>query len=86
MSNNAPDYEDDFVFEPAMTWEQLVEWVKNSDLVLKCNITMESKDWFMLNNIFFNSIGNVLTDGRCFIADNRSPEQMQTIIKTLFEE
>ena len=69
-----------------MTWEELVEWVKNSDLVLKCNITMESKNWFMLNNIFFNSIGNVLTDGRCFIADNRTPAQMQTIIKTLFDE
>ena len=69
-----------------MTWEELVEWVKNSDLVLKCNITMKSKDWFMLNNIFFNSIGNVLTNERYFIADNRTPAQMQTIIKTLFEE
>lgn len=69
-----------------MTWNDLVEWVKNSDLVFKCNITMEAKDWFMLNNIFFNSIGNVLTDRRYFIADNRTPTQMQTIIKALFED
>ena len=86
MSNNAPDYNDNLAFEPRMTWEQLIEWMKNSDLVLKCNITMKSKDWFMLNNIFFNSIGNVLTNERYFIADNRTPAQMQTIIKTLFEE
>lgn len=85
MRNNAPDYENDLAFEPAMTWDQLVEWVKNSDLVCKCIITMQSKDGFMLNNIFFNSIGNVLTGERYFIADNRTPAQMQAIIKALFE-
>jgi hypothetical protein len=41
MSNNAPDYEDNLAFEPEMTWEELVEWVKN--LSIKMIYTFTTK-------------------------------------------
>lgn len=38
MSNNMPDYNDNLVFTPTITWSDLVEWVKEIDgnLVIPC--------------------------------------------------
>lgn len=31
MSNNTPDYNDNLVFMPTITWFELVEWAKEID-------------------------------------------------------
>lgn len=88
MSNNAPDYNDNLAFEPELTWEDLVKWVKNiapklieqGHSVATYNITV-----VFINNICFNERGNVLTNTGAYIARNKTPRQMQTIIKALYE-
>lgn len=82
------DYED-LAFEPKMTWEELIQWVKSisPELIEKgVTISMYTDEFFLLNNIIFSNIGNVLTNGRCFIAENVTPERMKAIIENLYGE
>ena len=83
-----PDYENDLAFKPAMTWEDLVRWLKKefSQKLIEDGetISMYSNDFFLINNMCFAKCGNILTDGRCYIAENKTPEQMKTIIEALW--
>ena len=86
--NNTPDYDNNLAFEPELTWEELCEWVKK-DFSQKLidggeTLNMYSKDFFFINNMMFVSCGNILTDGRCYIAKNKTPSQMKTIIDALW--
>lgn len=86
--NNTPDYENDLVFMPELTWEELCEWVRK-DFSQKLidggeTLNMYSKEFFFINNMMFINGGNVLTNGRCYIAENKTPAQMKTIIEALW--
>lgn len=83
------DYEDyeNLAFEPEFTWEDLVEWVEDvfsGRCLLSSNI-FGSK--FYINRLFvFEDIGVIrLYDSDRIIAGHRTPRQMQTIIKALYE-
>ena len=82
------DYNEDLVFEPKMTWEELCEWIRKefSQKLIDSGETlnMYSRDFFFINNMMFVSCGNILTDGRRYIAENKTPEQMKTIIEALW--
>lgn len=86
--NNTPDYENNLAFKPELAWEELCDWVRK-DFSQKLiddgeTLNMYSKDFFFINNMMFVSCGNILTDGRCYIAENKTPSQMKTIIEALW--
>lgn len=88
MTNNTPDYNDNLAFEPEFTWEDLIDWVKSiAPKLIEQNesISMYERGFFLINNICFCECGNVLTNGRAYIARDKTPRQMQTIIKALYE-
>ncbi len=82
--NNTPDYENNLAFEPEMTWEDLVKWAENfgkeKRLRIKKGDTSISVDMLVCWQIGY--VYNV--DGLC-LNINRTPRQMQTIIKALYE-
>ena len=85
--NNEPDYKDNLVFEPKLTWEELCEWVRSiaTKLIEKGEtLSMYSEDFFLINNLCFCKCGNILTNERFYIAENKTPEQMKTIIEALW--
>ena len=85
--NNTPDYENNLAFEPEMTWEDLVKWAEEF-----CKL---NQLFFDLNYGFsYLTVGELncrndgLVDCGCCsntLAQNRTPRQMQTIIKALYE-
>ncbi len=83
-----PDYED-LAFKPAMTWDELCEWVrsKTTDLAEKgkCD-SIHSDGYFLINSMFFGKNKKILTAGREYIAENVSYERMKTIIEALYGE
>ena len=82
------DYED-LAFKPAMTWQGLCEWVRSiaPKLIEKGeNLSMYSNEFFLINNICFAKCGNVLTEERCYIAENVSYDRMKNIIDNLYGE
>lgn len=85
--NNTPDYNDNLAFEPEFTWEDLVEWAKEfckkhhlsyeldyCDTLLAIDLVSVQKDGYVSCNGCYHSL-----------AENRTPRQMQTIIKALYE-
>lgn len=84
MTNNTPDYAENLAFEPEMTWEDLVEWAK--EFADKNKLRMKAKvrgiDVGELS-IWPSGIVYSIT-GTC-LNINRTPRQMQTIIKALYE-
>ena len=94
MTNNTPDYNDNLAFEPEMTWEDLIEWVRkcreeyNDFNVYICDEDIYAK------NLTFCSDGHIYVDESCLgdeitvipcVTSERTPRQMQTIIKALYE-
>jgi hypothetical protein len=74
-----PDYENDIVFKPAMTWRDLCEYAKRKNAYIwKKNIN--------LNNLSFSADGKIKTSDYEIVAENRTYEQMKTIIQALYEE
>lgn len=65
----APDYKDDLVFQPDMTWEELCEWVKEQDFYKDSKIC-----WYIDNEAikyinediwcFYRSIGSIYFNNR----------------------
>ena len=78
MSNNAPDYED-LAFEPKMTWEELKGYAKQNKLY-RPHVT---RDDFFIGSMFFRYNGEIRANG-IIIAENKTPEQMKTIIEALW--
>lgn len=71
-----------------MTWEQLLNWVRGNATTLiekGESLSMYSDDFFLINNICFAKCGNILTNERYYIAENKTPEQMKKIIIALWE-
>lgn len=76
MSNNTPDYENDIVFEPKMTWEDLVSWAKSIGIE-DCH----SETFIRCNGLAFINNNSMLASG--IITRNISYEQMQAVLKAL---
>ena len=71
-----------------MTWEQLLNWVRGNATTLiekGESLSMYSDDFFLINNTCFAKCGNILTNERYYIAENKTPEQMKKIIIALWE-
>ena len=71
-----------------MNWEQLLNWVRENATTLiekGESLSMYSDDFFLINNMCFAKCGNVLTNERYYIAENKTPEQMKKIIIALWE-
>lgn len=82
--NNEPDYKDNLAFKPAMTWDELCEYVENKYTMSKECLawgwfTMPCKD---KTELTFYSSGLVELEG-FELAENRSYEQMKNIIDNL---
>lgn len=84
-----PDYKEDLAFEPKMTFKDLCLWVKQlnnpklavDDDVATCEcIYIGSEE----NAIEFDICGIIAINGD-ILNYKRTPAQMQTIIKALFE-
>jgi len=71
-----------------MTWKQLLNWVRGNATTLiekGESLSMYSDDFFLINNMCFAKCGNILTNERYYIAENKTPEQMKKIIIALWE-
>lgn len=84
MTNNEPDYNDNLAFEPEMTWKDLVEWAENFGKekglrTRKGGTSIDIDTLSIWQSGFVYSI-----DGVC-LNIKRTPRQMQTIIKALYE-
>lgn len=75
-----PDYKENLVFEPKLTFEHLCEWAGDRAELgyFKSWFDMEYND---ARFTFYNS-GDVVVNG-ITIAENKTPEQMKTIIEAL---
>lgn len=90
MSNNAPDYEDDLVFPPTITWTELVEWAKEID-----GVEIYDNYCIIANDLEFFDTGDIYLhvdtydiDGNLVIpciAVNRTPEQMKIVLENLIK-
>ena len=86
MSNNTPDYNDNLVFTPTITWSDLVEWVKEID-----GVEIYNNYCIIAYDLEFFDTGHVDTydiDGNLVIpciAVNRTPEQMKIILENLIK-
>lgn len=86
MSNNEPDYKENLVFEPKMTWEELVKKYgceDDDDFFFK---SMGGDKYFS-----FYKDGQIVVmytyngyESRIILAENKTPEQMKTIIEALW--
>lgn len=76
MSNNAPDYEDNLVFEPEITWEDLCRYAESKGCEIKGS-------FIKLNGLAFIENNKMLASGK--LTDNISYRQMKAIIENLVE-
>ena len=75
-----PDYKDDLVFEPKMTWEELCEWAKdNYDEA----IIIMNPELINIGYVQFRKTGEIIHDF-VIINNHRTYEQMKTIIEALW--
>ena len=74
-----PDYKDDLVFEPKMTWEELCEYAKSKHLDV-----VNQKDglcFIRCDGVILIKNNRILASG--IITENRSYEQMYQIMLAL---
>lgn len=85
------DYED-LAFKPAMTWEDLCEWVRNITIELAekgRSDSIHSYDFFIIDKMLFYKDKTIKFYGDLrneTIAENISYDRMKTIIETLYGE
>ena len=80
-----PDYKDDLVFEPKMTWEEFVEKYGDGDddvVYIKTNSYTTVSFW--KDGDISVSLLERGVSARICIVENRTPEQMKTIIEALW--
>ena len=93
MSNNAPDYRDNLYFEPEMTWEQLLEWIKKSfdkDDIYIHNEGEYVDEYIEMKQMIFSRTGDIHFNNwdeyHELICTGKTPRNMQIVIKVLFKE
>jgi hypothetical protein len=74
-----PDYENDIVFKPELTWKELCEYAKSKGAFIW-------EKTIHLDNLCFSADGNIETADYDIVAEHRTYEQMKTIIQALYEE
>jgi hypothetical protein len=82
-----PDYENDIVFKPELTWEELCEWAK--DKVKKIEGSVIYVQFGDGNEVVFkpyHSIEFYNEDMWCEVRRGVSYERMKNIIQALYEE
>lgn len=73
-----PDYKDDLVFKPEMSWEDFVKWVKE-----KSDNCEEIKPYLIkVCSLFFGESGVIYSD-ITIISEKRTPAQMKAILENL---
>lgn len=76
------DYED-LAFKPELTWEDFCEWVKSKGRYIEFDNAIRVNFW--AGSLIFYENGKI-KDGEGYkLAENRSYEQMKTIIEALRE-
>lgn len=84
MSDNG-----DLYFEPEMTWEQLIEWIKKSFNKDDIYIYNEG-EYIEINRMVFSRTGDIHFNNwdeyHELICTGKTPKQMQIVIKVLFKE
>lgn len=87
MSNNQPNY-DDLAFEPKLKFEELKSWAK--DFCEKNDIYFEvffgQNNCFWAGELCFFDNGYVKDVSELIISEDRTYEQMQAVIKLLYED
>jgi hypothetical protein len=82
-----PDYENDIVFKPELTWEELCEWAVKELNAMEFFSVMTGSKSFELRGLEFNDLGIIkIKETGSILAKNKTPEQMKTIIQALYEE
>lgn len=79
MSNNTPDYNDNLVFEPEMTWEEFVA-IYDKEKTLHEDMIMVS---FADTLLEFRKDGRIKNEEGYVLAYNFSYKQMEQVIKAL---
>jgi hypothetical protein len=79
-----PDYENDIVFKPELTWKELCEWANSK------GIKVYKSPYDDFKRIDYEGLscfkdGSMTFDYETF-AEHRTYEQMKTIIQALYEE
>jgi hypothetical protein len=89
MSNNEPDYKDNLVFEPKLTWEELCDKYNNDDndnFSIHKYLSREVRMSFWHDGDVYIHYGNGSVETGFRIAENKTPAQMQAIITALWGE
>jgi hypothetical protein len=81
-----PDYENDIVFKPELSWEELCEWAVKELNAMEFFSVMTGSKKFLWRGLEFSDIGIIKQSNGCLLAKNKTPEQMKTIIQALYEE
>lgn len=79
MSNNAHDYENDLVFPPEMTWEELVEKAKELGYEYDDELEKLTNQYFY----FYKTGGEIYGVSFDLFTRHRTPAQMYQIMLAL---
>lgn len=79
--NNEPDYKDNLVFEPKMTWEEFCQYVKENVICEETDIAVRVSFW--AGSLVFYKNGKIKDTEGYKLAEDRTYEQMKTIFEAL---
>lgn len=83
MSNNAPDYENDLVFEPEMTWEQLVEFALKRGWTYLDDVCIYKYKFGIGKNGSLFSVDENARKGEAITPPIFKPEQMKAFVENM---
>ena len=88
----APDYENDLVFEPQFTFQDLAAWIREKHADNPCiEVSDDIKGGESIiiqdgeENFIEYDIAGIIAINGCIMAYQRKPAHMQAIIKALFD-
>lgn len=81
------NYSENLAFEPEFTWGNLLDWVREFCHSKKMYFELEyDSTMLMIGQVVFEEDGDVsCCECGKILAETRTPRQMQTIIKALYE-
>lgn len=90
-NDNSPDYENDIVFKPELTWEELFKWAKKKGLEqgnenYPRSIFIPATEDTTEIHFYEDGYISIWDEEELTISTGRSYEQMKTIIQALYEE